>query len=260
MGLVKVDVTPVAGTILKAMPHTADRRRILRGLGAAARAHWVSLAQKQLKSTARDYVAGIQETFEDDKVLLVLTGRVPNMVEQGFDGGDMRAWLLKGPNAKMGKNGPYNIIPFRHGTPGTTGRNVGRTMPKPIHNAAKRLAPTLSRPGAGVGKAGGRTVAYGERLHPGRRMSAQAKKILTKREKPWHATSIYHGMIRHGKEFGKKGRVQTTGYQTFRTISSVSRGPKHWWHPGIKARNLAKQVDRHVEVIADTIVKSALGH
>ena len=51
--------------------------------------------------------------------MLTLEGTVPNMVEQGWTGGDLRQWLLHGPNAKQGKNGPYNVIPFGHGTPGT---------------------------------------------------------------------------------------------------------------------------------------------
>ena len=259
MPLIRVDVTHVAGTIIGALPHKRDQKRILKGLGAAARHKWISLAQQSLKSSARDYVAGIQENISDSKVTITLTGMIPNMIEQGWGGGDMRQWLLTGKSAKQGKNGPYAVIPFRHGTPGTGGRNVGHEMPKPIHNAAKKLKHTLTRPGPWVKPGAAGTVAYGERLHPGRKMSAQARKILTTKGKPWHATSIYHGMIRHGKQFSS-GRKQTTGYTTFRTISRNSRGEKHWWHPGIKARKLATKVEDHISEIASEIVRSAMSH
>jgi hypothetical protein len=108
-----------------------------------------------------------------------------------------------------------------------------------------------------VGTQGGRTVVYGERLHPGLPMKAQARRILMGQEKPWHATSIYMGMIRKGKHIAG-GRIQTTGYMTFRRISRHTRDPqKHWMHPGIKARNLVKQVQEHLEQMAHEIVVSA---
>jgi hypothetical protein len=256
--IVKVDITPLVATVLRAMPSADDRTRIVHGIAASARAFWISLAQTRLRSTARDYIQGIQEDIGDDYAVLTLEGTVPNMVEQGWTGGDLRQWLLHGPNAKQGKNGPYNVIPFGHGTPGTGGRNVGRPMPTDIHAAAKMLAPTLSRPGK-VDTKGGRTTVYGERLHPGsRNVNDVAHKLLTTKSKPWHATSIFMGMIREGKQFSS-GRIQTTGYKSFRTISLTDRAPgKHWFHPGIKARRFANEVNTHVGQVASRIVSATL--
>lgn len=254
--VVHVSFKPLQARLLAALPASADKQRIVNGLGAAAMHHWKKLAQTRLRSTARDYVAGLQHHSMEDKAVIELHGEVPNMVEQGWKGGDMRDWLLHGPNAKMGKNGPYNIVPFRHGTPGTTERNVGSQMPKPIHDAAKRLTPTLSRPGKPVSTKGGRTQVYGERLHPGLPIKAAAKRILSRKEKPWHATSIYMSMIRKGKHIAG-GKMQTTGYMTFRTISSKKRGDSHWVHPGITARNLAGDVVQHIGNLAGSIVRSA---
>lgn len=255
--LISVDLTKVHAAIAAALPHTADMERIRRGLGAAGMAYWKRTAQSELRSSSRDYVNGLQHIEHKDKIELVLTGQVPNMIEQGWSGGDLREWLLKGPNAKQGKNGPYNTVPFRHGTPGTTERNVGRQMPKAIHNEAKKLAPTLSRPGGIEHGPGGRSVVYGERLHLGRALSKQARAILERKEKPWHATSIYMGMIRKGKHI-TGGKIQTTGYTTFRRISKFSRGEKHWMHPGIKARDFASRVQDHVAQLAQEIVAAAM--
>lgn len=256
MTLISVDTSKARAIILSAMPATADRDRILRGLGAAAAAAWKKLAQSELRSTSRDYIAGISAPIltKGEKVEIVLEGRLPNMVEQGFSGGDMRQWLLTGPNAKRGKNGPYNIIPFRHGAPGTGGRNVGNVMPGPIHEIAKTLAPTISRPGQAIGGAAGRPTVWGARLHPGLPMKQAAREILGRVERPWHATSIYMGMVRKAQPT-RGGRYQTSGFQTFRTISLHSSEPgKHWVHPGIKARQLAKKVEQHMVQLAHQII------
>jgi hypothetical protein len=179
----------------------------------------------------------------------------------------MRAYMLGGKRVKVSKAGKrYLTVPWRHGTPGTTGRNVGRVMPVSIYQAAKQLGATVSRPGAGVGGTAGATVKYGERLGPGSAgVGAAARKILLGKEKTWHATSIYTGMIREAKQFEKTS--QTTGYMTFRTLSeNVKRGAtdpatgqalQHWFHPGIRARQFAPETVRYVGRIARDIVASA---
>jgi hypothetical protein len=262
--LVKIDLEGVKATLIASVPHDVDRQRILKGIGAAAMHYWKKLAQQQLKSTSRDYIAGIElKETPGGGVTVELNGQLANMVEQGFSGGDMRAWMLSSPKAKQGKNGPYLVVPFRHGTPGTSGRNVGAAMPGPIHTAAKKLLGTLSRPGKPVSTTGGQTTIYGKRLHPGLTMRQAARQILKRKEKPWHATGIYMGMIR--KEKLVKGGPQTSGYQTFRTISAKVRvdpndpnSPmKHWVHPGIKPRNIARQVQKHIEKLATHIVRQA---
>jgi hypothetical protein len=259
--LITVDTTRAKAVILSAMPATADRDRILRGLGAAAVATWKKLAQQELRSTSRDYIAGISAPVitKGEKVEVVLEGRVPNMVEQGWNGGDMRQWLLTGPKVKQGVNGPYAVIPFRHGSPGTGGRNVGNGMPGPIYDVARKLAPTISRPGQAISGQGGRTTIWGARLHPGMPMKSEARAILERTEKPWHATSIYMGMVRKAQPT-RGGRYQTSGFQTFRTISMHTREPgKHWVHPGIKARGLAKKVEEQMVALAHQIVGIATG-
>lgn len=256
--IIRVNLEPLVATVLAALPHRSDRMRIVRGLGAAAMHYWKKLAQEQLRSTSRDYIAGLNHNEGEGKVEVTLDGMVPNMVEQGMDKFDMRDTLLKGPNVKYGKDGqPYNTVPFRHGTPGSGGRNVGRPMPRAIHQAARKLLPQLTRPGAPVSTHGGVTTIHGKRLHPGLPIGAKARAILNTREKDWHKSSIYTGMIRKGKHVAG-GKIQTTGYMTFRRISRNS-DPRAWKHPGIKARELAKQVQDHVASMVADIVGTATG-
>jgi len=260
--LITVDLSRARAQILASLPSTKDRERILRGIGAAASATWKQLAQAELKSTARDYIAGITAPAMGvgaDKVEIALEGRIPNMVEQGWPGGDLRQWLLKGPNVKQGKNGPYNVVPFRHGVPGTGGRNVGTPMPGPIYDVAKKLAPTISRPGEAMGGAPGRATVWGERLHLGLKMGQDARGILSSLQKPWHATSIYMSMVRKAQPT-RAGRYQTSGYTTFRTISQhTSAEGLHWVHPGIRARRLVEKVQSKMEKIAHDLAGYATG-
>jgi len=258
--IVSVNLSRARAQIMATLPSSADRERILRGIGAAASATWKQLAQAELKSTARDYIAGITApTVDGARVEIALEGRIPNMVEQGWPGGDLRQWLLRGPNVKQGRNGPYNVVPFRHGVPGTGGRNVGTPMPGPIYDVAKKLAPTISRPGPGVGGAPGSTTVWGERLHLGLKMGQEAQGILSSLKRPWHATSIYMSMIRKAQPT-RAGRYQTSGYTTFRTISQYTSAPGlHWVHPGIRARRLVEKVQAKMEKIAHDLAGYATG-
>jgi len=259
MPLVKIDMTKLLATTLAILPAATDKQRILHGLGAAGMQFWKKLAQDGLKASSRDYVAGIQLEESGNNVSIALTGRIPNMIENGWEGGDLRQWLLNGPNTKHGKNGPYNTIPFRHGTPGSSGRNVGQAMPQAIHDVAKKLAPTISRPGTAVASSGGRTTVWGQRLNPSLPMKAQARQILNRTEQPWHTTSIYMGMVRNAKSIAGGGS-KTSGYTTFRRISLHSNAPgKHWIHPGIKARRFAVATREHIASMAQAIVMQAMG-
>jgi hypothetical protein len=267
MPLVRVNISGVAASVLRTLPKRSDRAAVLKQLGAAAMQFWKRQAQQNLRTSSRDYVQSLQHEVNDERVRITLRGMIPNMIENGWSGGDMRDWLLKGPNAKLGPNGMYNTVPFRHGTPGTTGRNVGPQMPRAIHNVAKRLSATLSRPGIAHGYSGGRHVVYGQRLHPGvLRMGKQAKDILTTLHRPWHSTGIYRGMIREEKHYSSPRKTQAQ-YMTFRRISrKVAIDPRtgapskdHWIHPGIKPRRFALATQKHIEGLAQSIVLGVVG-
>ncbi len=283
MPIIEVDVKRLYGTLASAIPAPADLKKAMKALGAAARAEWVSIASDELKSTSRDYIQGIsQPNIQDDgrTARIQLTGVVPNMVEQGWPETDLRETVLNGPKVKTSKEGyKYQSIPFRHGTPGTSKRNVGAPMPKPIHNVAKMLAPTLTGMG-GLGRGKGQSILDPttgmviRRLTPGglrfeatrgtvgQRTVTKISKMLNTKSKEWHTTSIYTGMIRKVAAYGadKAGKaVMQSSYMTFRTISNKpGSDPRSWMHPGIKARNIAKRVQTFIAETASQIIKDAV--
>jgi hypothetical protein len=255
MPIIRIDMNGLRTTLTAALPAGADVDRVVQGLASAARQRWIRYAQTDLKSSSRDYVQGISEVEIKGRVATIaLQGQLPNMIEKGWPQTDLRKTLLgPGSKAKTAKDGSrYNTVPFRHGTPGSGGRNVGTPMPEPIYQYAKKLAPTLSRPMAS-GKS--QTVLYGQRLQPRSGMKAEAFKLLTTKAKPWHSMSIHRGMIREEKMYAKTKQSQ---YTTFRTISSkVSRGKQHWLHPGIKAHHIAKKVEADLsKMMAEFIAAS----
>lgn len=272
--LIKISTTKIVAAVLSRIPTKADKGRMVRALGSAAHAHWQRKALQELKATSRDYVDGLRWDSDEEKARIVLTGVLPNMIEQGFAGGDMRDWMFGGARAKTAKAGhKYLTIPFRHGTPGTSGRNVGIPMPPGIHEAAQKLKESVSRPKNPIGAHGGKTVLYGQRLHPDlphvgkvTKDILHSKTVGKHRYQPWHATSIFTGIIRQRKKYQRASQSQ---YTSFRVISqAVIRGEKdkagkatqHWFHPGIKARRFAQDTSRYLKKIAAQAVQGALSH
>lgn len=255
MPILTIDISRLRRTTLGALPASADVDRVLAGIGAASRQRWIKLAQSELRSTARDYVQGIQEVEIKGRVASIsLVGVLPNMIERGWPKTDLRTTLLNSPKAKTAKDGSrYMAIPFRHGTPGSGGANVGRPMPDSIYGYAKKLAPTLSRPTMGGGM---KAVLYGGRLEPRANMKAEARAVLTTKAKPWHSMSIYRGMIRQQKTYAKASQ---SSYTTFRMISTnVRNGKAHWIHPGIQARRLAEKVQADIGKMLGEFVATSM--
>lgn len=223
---------------------------ILATVAEAARVEWIRLAGKELFTTKRDYIAGIQKPeFQPGVATISLVGQLPNVLEHGQDSYDMRDTLLGDdvplvPPGQRGKHETedgeqYRAVPFRHGTPtsgGAVGVPMGRAygpmlgeeamqLGKDIYREAKKLSATTSQPGAGT--------EWGGRLEAG----------LAPKLKAHHAVDIYAGMVRQRKTY--KSTTQTQ-YTTFRTISTRV-GPPKWirrsTRPGLQ---LAGQVNQFI--------------
>ncbi len=259
---IKVDIGQISRDVLGLLPTRGDQDRMVRGMGASALAFWKRQAQMGLRSTASEYVQALTSEEGDRKFTITLSGVLPNMIEAGFQGGDMRDWMLKGPKVKHGKNGKYLIIPFSHGAAGSSGRNTGPAMPASIHEAAKRLAPTLTRPLRAADAH--RTTKPGERLSAASaHVSNQARKLLTTKAKPHHAGSVYKGIVREVKTYAK---ATQSSYTSFRVISEgVNRGEadkegkatQHWFHPGIRAVHYAQKTQRHIRKITAHMLEAS---
>jgi hypothetical protein len=278
---VDIHVEPLERALREVMPRESDIPRILREVQMAALHFWKKKAQEELRSTSRDYVMalGPGETKTRDAVSIVLASDNPvvDMIENGFKGGDMRTWMLKSSKARTTKSGAkLLVIPFRHAAPGASGRNTGSVMPDAIHNAAKRLLATISSPKTDSSP-GGTSWVKGPRgrlgmgsqgvLDPQKRVfgpataknasATQAGEILATKQREWHKSSIFLGMIRKGQP--TKSGMKTSGFTTFRTISSnPGTDPRSWFHPGIRARHFAHETQDYIGTIVGKIVGNAV--
>jgi hypothetical protein len=268
---IDVNVAGVESALRAVMPRESDIPRILRDMQTAALHFWKTTAQKELRSTSRDYVAALGPgKATDDSVSIVLQSdnKIVDMLENGFKGGDMRTWMFSSKKTRTTKDGhKLLVIPFRHGAPGGSGRNTGPVMPPPIANAAAKLLATLSKPAkidvdSGMKQPGGTAWIGGPRGRLGFKSrgikgNAEASTMLATKSKEWHKSSIYLGMIRKGQP--TKAGIQTSGFSTFRTISSKpGTDSRSWFHPGIRARKLAEKTQDYVTKIAGKIVMQAI--
>lgn len=223
---------------------------VLGNIAAAARNHWIGLAEEDPSSFRNDYIAGIQNvSMRPGTAVIALVGEVPHMLEDGRPREDLRDTLL-GPNVPVvpvGERGKhlsaddeyYRAIPFRHMTPGAKrGKAAGRAMGKPYDAImAEADAKKLGREVYKAAKAlsASRTAPGGERVYGGRLKPGTAGAPLLK---PHHKTDIYAGMIREEKKYKVATQVQ---YFTFRTISTGVRD-QSWWRDPIRARRFAQDV------------------
>ncbi len=246
----------------------------------AVRGEIVRLAHERLGTSTEDYINGLQPPVYHHPpgsrvpsgvstvATIELAGWLPNAVEAGWDGGDMKAALLAGRNAKTAQDGTrYNTVPFRHGTPGTGGRNfpamgsgykvkvglkgggitqsgtmnaeTAARLGKTVHKAAKKLSPTTGEPGG--------PTKWGDRLPEG---VGGVGPLL-----PHHKTDLYAGMVRQQKTYEKATQSQ---YTTFRRVSEHS-DPRAWVHPGIEGRHLFREAAEFANEAAAALLKIAMG-
>lgn len=240
---------------------------ILQDLADAARYEWIRIAQAELFSTRRDYIAGIQKVrYEPGKATITLSGVLPNIIEKNQDAYDMHDTLLgtNVPVAPLGQRGKhksldggfYRAIPFRHQTPkggGAAGQPMGRPyrghdavqdakkLGRQVYNKAKKLSPSKSMPGEGM--------TYGGRLKTTQEKGGEG--LFVPKLRPYHATDIYSGMIRAEKTYKK---ATQSHYMTFRTIAvdaeGEPKGSSPWIRPQTEGRNFARRVNEFVQKIA----------
>ena len=251
---IDVDISGVLPFSSLDLGHLRDRVALLAEM---ARGEWIRLAQINLRSSAADYIAGIQPVVVNGNwAMITLVGQLPNDIENGKNPFDMKPGLLTGPHAKTGRGGNrFNTVPFRHGTPGTTGKRVGQPMPYTgrtaagrrtslIYSDAKKLRATMDGPGGKTvwGARTGDFGGYGRRTQLpviGGRPGAYTWK-----------NSPYAGMYRIQKVYRNATQYQ---YVTFRRVSDNS-DPNSWWHPGITGRHFALRVANYVKEQVDRLV------
>jgi len=86
-----------------------------------------------------DYTRSINYDISSDERKIVFSDAnkpYTSWIEEGHGEIDLKPGLLAGPKARAGKKGPYNIVSFRHGVPGTDKEN-NAPMPMNIYNVIK---------------------------------------------------------------------------------------------------------------------------
>lgn len=240
--------------------------QVLDDVAASCRAKWIRLAQTELGSSRQTYIQGIQEVEATGPMerTIALLGWLPNAIENGLAPFDMRQTLLGAGSSirREGKNGFYARVPFRHGTPGSSGL-AGLPMGEAYgqRGAASRAVGGGHGPAAAMSNEG--AAAFGKAIY------SAAKQLRAKRAgksagrlhapapllKGHHQTSIYHGMSKVRKPYANPRTQRTTvqsQYVTFRTISNASG--VGWIHPGIEPRRLSEKVADHAtEVMSQSL-------
>lgn len=194
---------------------------------AVVRSEWIRRVQNSLNSTRPLYLLGL----DFDSVVyplnnnpfsgaVMLRGKFPNMLEQGFPAFDQKIGFSKSSKKHTSKDGGwYLTIPFRHSVPGSF--MYGNAMSKEIYSQAKQLGN------------GGRLSVKGDQ------------------KTSWtgyvHKNNIYDGLTRVVKSYNNPNTGKTTNqsqYFTFRRVSDKS-DPLAFWHPGYKGVKLAQQLETY---------------
>ena len=266
-----VDIT-IPGALTEALGLTHDQLSAkLLVLAEMARARWIALAQERLRSTAEDYVGGIQSPVlynnaRMPSVDIDLKGTFNNWIEWGHGAWDLRDTVLNGEKAvvtephdalpdsealnrkvKTSKAGNrYMSIPFRHQGEDTVGV-FAAPMGKPY--AAYKVGGRGKFSGAQAAQIRDVVSKVAARLRGGRSLSATETAGM-----PFlsvtHGSPLYAGMRRTKKQYEKAN--QST-FSTFRTISDNPNAKGFWLHPGLTARHMMYDVRRYVEGIAGEV-------
>ena len=222
MSKIVVEVPPnIINNLTAPLIARATQAAMKDSLGAI-HARWQQEAQKKMRSTLPDYLLGLDANsvvypYENNPYsgAVILRGKFPNMLEQGYAPFDMKLGFSKSGRKHSKKNGGwYMTIPFRHGTPNSF--MYGKPMPKNIHKQGKSLG-------------------SGQRL----RVDGEVRKSWNGYE---HKSNIHDGLTKIVKQY-ESGKTQSK-YMTFRRVSDNS-SPSSWQHPGFKGVKIADSLQHY---------------
>lgn len=193
---------------------------------------------------------------------------VTELLERGHGLIDLKEGLMKGPKSRMGKNGRYNIVAFRHGTPGS---DPYRNNPMPLSvykNFSAQLKEADQRKASGAAPTGGRTEVkqtpqgqrrydWGERYDKSSKAGIQ-KKTITKGGKTvgeyTQKSGRWAGMVAMQASTQK---AKSSGYLTFRIVSASS-DPMSWIVPEQPPWPVRRAVMDYMKPFAEEILTRAL--
>jgi hypothetical protein len=225
---------------------------------------WRKVAmENNVTSRGGDYVRSIQSDTSNLMLKWVFSDmQTPDgsqdltaSIEEGHPEIDLKPGLLAGPKHRMGRRGPYNIVPFRHGTPGTLASN--RPMPMNVYRIMLKES-KLAVGAGGVGKSritaispvtGRRVYQWGVRLPADKGGAPQTSQAGY----TWQ-TGKYSGMVRMQTSTTK---AHSSKYLTFRTVS-IHSDPSSWIIPEKAGFPIREKVLEALHPIAMRILSDAI--
>ncbi len=194
------------------------------------------------------YKKSIQVNLSSPSEKVVYSDSILNKyIEEGSDAVDLKEGLLKGPHVKYGKNGPYNVVAFRHGVPGS----VESSSPMPL-----RIF-TLSQKASEGRRPTKRANKDFEVISQDNRIGIRSKRVESfmpgKGNYTWKSGK-YAGMRKQDTSTGKAKRSQ---YITFRTVSTAS-DPASWIRPPQAGIPIREQVVETAKEIAIELLRDAI--
>lgn len=193
---------------------------------------------------------------------------VTELLERGHGLIDLKEGLMKGPKSRIGKNGRYNIVPFRHGVPGTDPiRNnpmpmsVYKNFSSQIKEADQRkqlgLSPTGGKSEVRSVKSVGKDYTWGERFDKSSKLGIQRKTITKGGKKVGeyvHKAGRYAGMVAMQASTQK---AKSSGYMTFRIVSAAS-DPMSWIVPERPPWPVRQAVTDYMRPFAEEMLQRAI--
>lgn len=190
--------------------------------------NWDKLAAENLGEVRDTYRKNIVEIDEGKfKGAVVLTGFLPNALEQGSGPFDLKPMFATSSKKKASKGGGWYLdIPFQHGTPNALGAGMASKMPAGVYNAIKKKEANQPLKAQELPKNQQQTTSKTVTMpNSGIKTEYQTK------------APQYQGLTKIKDTTTGK----TKGYFTFRRVSDKS-DPASWIHPGFPTpMNLAQQ-------------------
>ena len=214
------------------------------------------------------YIKSIKTDLTKDYEKVIYTDSpVHKYIEDGHGPIDLKPGLLSGPKARHGKYGNYNIVSFRHGTPGTLPSN--KPMPTNVYQYMlgqtrkaeddKRLgfSRIIARTKRTQLNPGGRVGEWGVRLPAQLGGTLETKRVTLKGGEQgtytW-TTGKLTGMVRT-KDVLSRGT--SNQYKTFRVVSARS-DPFSWIVPARPPLPIRQAVINTMQPILEKTIQEAI--
>lgn len=218
--------------------------------------NWSAQAGMHLNSTKQQFQRSIlvvdEGRFKGAVVLSNQSSPVPNMVEQGASGFDMKKGFQNSPKAKKTEDGGwYLTIPFRFATPGAIGESevFSAKLPEQVYQIVKDKPSSKTQMGERTGASEG--VDRSELPEEFQKLKNRPSFTTVNQKETFeayqHKTSIYEGVQRSAQTYENATQGQ---YVSFRRVSDNS-DPMSWIHRGIRARNLAEKALSNTNIGAE---------